>query len=139
MDEPQPLAGFQERPHTADWALEVWAPDAPALFTQAALGMTALMGLQARSAPRVSQSFDLTCADLESLLIGFLSELLYLIQRDGVGFDQFDLTFTDDQLYATVSGQPIDRQAKEIKAVTYHNLRIVETGRGLETTIVFDV
>jgi SHS2 domain-containing protein len=140
MDSTMPLpAGFQERPHTADWALDVWAPDAPTLLVQSALGMTALMGIQTRSAQRVSRTFDLTFTDLENLLVGFLTELLYLIERDGVSFDQFDLHLADDRLRATVSGHPIDQLAKEIKAVTYHNLRVVETERGLETTIVFDV
>jgi SHS2 domain-containing protein len=134
-----PPAGFQERPHTADWALDVWAPDAPTLLAQAALGMAALMGIQTRSAPRVSRTFDLAFADLESLLVGFLTELLYLIDRDGVTFDQFDLHLTEGRLQATVSGQPIDQLAKEIKAVTYHNLRVLETERGLAATIVFDV
>jgi SHS2 domain-containing protein len=134
-----PPAGFQERPHTADWALDVWAPDAPTLLVQAAFGMTALMGVQVASAPRVTCTFDLAFVDLESLLVGFLTELLYLIDRDGVSFDQFDLRLTENQLHAAVSGQPIDHLAKEIKAVTYHNLRVVETKRGLEATIVFDV
>ncbi len=132
-------AGFKERPHTADWALDVWAPDLPALLVQAALGMSALMGIHTRSAPRVAHTFDLAFLDRESLLVGFLSELLYLINQNGVSFDQFDLQLTEDRLQATVGGQPIDHLAKEIKAVTYHNLRIVEIGRGLEVTIVFDV
>ena len=29
-------SGFQERPHTADWALDVWAPDLIGLLQQAA-------------------------------------------------------------------------------------------------------
>lgn len=132
-------AGFRERPHTADWALEVWAPDAPTLLAQAALGMYTLMGVQNRSAPCVSQEFDLAFIDLESLLVGFLTELLYLSQRDGISFDRFDLQLTDDRFHARIGGQPIDYLAKEIKAVTYHDLRVVETKRGLEATIVFDV
>jgi len=40
---------------------------------------------------------------------------------------------------AEVAGAPIESIAKEIKAVTYHNLAVRETARGLETTIVFDV
>jgi SHS2 domain-containing protein len=134
-----PPAGFQERPHTADWALDVWAPDAPTLLAQAALGMAALMGIQTRSEPRVARTFDLALVDLESLLVDFLTELLYLIDRDSVSFDQFDLQLSTDQLHAAVSGQPIDQLAKEIKAVTYHNLRVLETERGLVATIVFDV
>jgi SHS2 domain-containing protein len=42
-------------------------------------------------------------------------------------------------LQATVSGSPITTPAKEIKAVTYHNLKVRRTQRGLATTIVFDV
>lgn len=132
-------AGYLERPHTADWALEVWAPDAPALLTQAALGMAALMGIQTRSGPRISREFEVSYADLETLLVGFLSEVLYLTHHDGVKFDQFDLQLSPDRLHAAISGQPIDHLAKEIKAVTYHDLRVVETVRGLEATLVFDV
>jgi SHS2 domain-containing protein len=38
-----------------------------------------------------------------------------------------------------MEGGPVDRVDKAIKAVTYHNLRIARTDRGLEATIVFDV
>ncbi len=133
------LAGFRERPHTADWALDVWAADLASLLRHAALGMYALMGVRTRSSPRVTHHFDLPFVDPESLLVCFLSELLYLGGRDDIGFDSFDLALADSILRATVSGLPIITQAKEIKAVTYHNLLVRRTGRGLETTIVFDV
>ena len=42
-------------------------------------------------------------------------------------------------LEATLHGGPVTELVKHIKAVTYHNLAIVPTHRGLETTIVFDV
>jgi SHS2 domain-containing protein len=38
-----------------------------------------------------------------------------------------------------MEGAPIASLDKAIKAVTYHNLRINETSKGFETTIVFDV
>jgi SHS2 domain-containing protein len=64
---------------------------------------------------------------------------LYFTQRDGVAFDRFDLIRDGERLLAEVEGAPIESIAKEIKAVTYHNLAVRKTGRGLETTIVFDV
>lgn len=134
-----PIAGFKEHPHTADWALDVWAPDLPGLLTQAALGMSALMGLRTRSGPRAERVFELTYVDAESLLVGFLSELLYLINHDGLGFDRFELRIGEGALQASVSGRPIEYLAKEIKAVTYHDLRVTATDRGLAATIVFDV
>jgi len=131
--------GFQEQPHTADWALEVWAPDLVGLLQQAAVGMYALMHARLQAEPRETYRFEIAALDRETLLVTFLSELLYFTQRDDVAFDQFDLIQEGERLMAEVAGAPIESIAKEIKAVTYHNLAVRETARGLETTIVFDV
>jgi SHS2 domain-containing protein len=132
-------SGFQEQPHTADWALYVWAPNLVGLLQQAAVGMYALMHARPRAEPRETYRFEIAALDQETLLVTFLSELLYFTQRDDVAFDQFDLVQEGERLMAEVEGAPIESIAKEIKAVTYHNLAVRETARGLETTIVFDV
>lgn len=132
-------SGFQEQPHTADWALDVWAPNLAGLLQQAAVGMYALMHARPRAEPRETYRFEIAARDQETLLVTFLSELLYFTQRDDVAFDQFDLVQVGERLMAEVEGAPIESIAKEIKAVTYHNLAVRETARGLETTIVFDV
>jgi SHS2 domain-containing protein len=131
--------GFQEQPHTADWALEVWAPDLVGLLQQAARGMYALMHTHLQPEPRAAYRFEIAAPDQETLLVTFLSELLYFTQRDEVGFDIFDLTLQVDRLVAAIEGAPIESIAKEIKAVTFHNLTVRKTERGLEATIVFDV
>lgn len=123
----------------ADWALDVWAADLVSLLQVAAQGMYALMGVAVAAQPRSNYEIELAYADSESLLVSFLSELLYITGRDNVAFDRFEVQLTDSKLTAQVSALPIDSQAKEIKAVTYHNLSIRKTDRGLETTIVFDV
>lgn len=135
----QSLAGFREQPHTADWALEVWAPDLSGLLQQAAHGMYALMHARLQADPREIYRFEIAAPDHETLLITFLAELLYFTQRDGVGFDRFELTLEGDRLLAEVEGAPLEAIAKEIKAVTYHNLIVRETDRGLAAMIVFDV
>ena len=131
--------GFSEQPHTADWALDVWASNLIGLLQQAARGMYALMQTKLTAEPREAYRFEINAPDREVVLVTFLSELLYFTQRDEVGFDQFDLTWEAPRLTATVEGAPIESFAKEIKAVTYHNLGVRETERGLEATIVFDV
>jgi SHS2 domain-containing protein len=132
-------SGFQEQPHTADWALDVWAPNLVGLLQQAAGGMYALMHARLQAEPRETYRFEIAALDRETLLVTFLSELLYFTQRDDVAFDQFDLIQEGERLMVEVEGAPIESIAKEIKAVTYHNLAVRETARGLETTIVFDV
>ncbi len=123
----------------ADWALDVWAADLVSLLQVAAQGMYALMGVAVAAQPRSNYEIELAYGDSENLLVSFLSELLYITGRDNVAFDRVNVQLTDSKLTAQVSALPIDSQAKEIKAVTYHNLSIRKTKRGLETTIVFDV
>ena len=135
----QSSAGYQERAHTADWALEVWAPNMIDLLQQAARGMYALMHAQLQGDFRETYRFEIAAPDRETLLVTFLAELLYFTQRDDVGFDRFNLSQAGERVIVEVEGAPLESIAKEIKAVTYHNLVVSETGRGLETTVVFDV
>jgi SHS2 domain-containing protein len=73
------------------------------------------------------------------LLVSFLEQLLYLGEMEGLGFDEFEIEVNSGRLCVELGGAPIESQAKEIKAVTYHKLEIRETGRGLEANLVFDV
>jgi SHS2 domain-containing protein len=136
---PQSLFGFREVSHTADWELEVWAPDLGSLLEQAARGMYYLTGLKLSSHPRLTRKMDISFLEPETLLIDFLTELIYLTESEGLAFDEFDFRFTGDQLIALVHGAKIDSLSKEIKAATYHNLEIREFGDGLVANIVFDV
>jgi SHS2 domain-containing protein len=135
----QPFAGYKEIEHTADWELEVWAPDLCALLKQAALGMYELAGAEIAQEPLEQCHFSIEFFDSESLLVEFLSELLFYGETKQLGFNHFQLTLGDNMLSAAVSGAPLIRLNKEIKAVTYHNLAIRETEQGLQTRIVFDV
>ncbi|NMC79387.1 MAG: archease [Chloroflexi bacterium] len=131
--------GFAEVEHTADWAIRVWAEDLPQLLSEAARGMYALAQVQISAGPRIPYRLELPVEDEEGLLVAFLSELLYISEQRGLAFDQFDLVLQEKELCARLVGAPIRRQSREIKAVTFHNLRVVHTGNGLEATVVFDV
>ncbi len=135
----QAASGFVERPHTADWALEVWAPDLASLLEESARGMYSLMEARLQAAPRVRTRLALQAGDRESLLVAFLSELLYLSEQQRVGFDRFRLTLEGNSLGAELEGALLQGPLKPIKAVTFHNLSIHAGERGLETVIVFDV
>jgi SHS2 domain-containing protein len=132
--------GFREHAHTADWELEVWAPDLPTLLEQAAHGMYTISGTKLSSQPKKERWLTLQANDAEGLLVRFLSELLWLEQAEGLGFDQFSI-HVDDKLnmQAEMHGAPIICLDKEIKAVTYHNLRVESKPQGMHVNIVFDV
>ncbi len=132
-------AGFEEIPHTADWALRVWAPSLEALFVQAALGINALAGTQLADGPRLAKHFSCTGMDAESLLVALLSELVYYAEQEQLGFDRLDIRIDGERLEAEMEGASVTAASKTIKAVTYHDLQIRETVAGYEVTIVFDV
>jgi SHS2 domain-containing protein len=135
-----PVFGFREHAHTADWELEAWAPDLASLLEQAARGMYALSGVQLIPGPTHEETITLQAVDAESLLVRFLSELLWLEQDQHLGFDRFSIKVDDSfNMNAELVGSTVASLDKEIKAVTYHNLAIQSTPQGLQTRIVLDV
>lgn len=131
--------GFLEIEHTADWELEVWAEDLPGLLEEAARGMYALAGVKWDETHSREVSFFLSAEDPESLLVGFLAELLYYLEQEGLAFYRFILQANQYNLNVLAVGAPVTQLQKEIKAVTYHNLKIEQNAAGLKTRIVFDV
>lgn len=133
--------GFEEVEHTADWALRIYGHDLGELLVNAARGMSHLLVSEsANRPPEVEKYIELEAYDTEGLLVNWLSELAYWAEVEGIIFFEFDLhRVTPTHLQATVRGVRTPGLQKHIKAVTYHNLKIVETQTGLETTVVFDV
>lgn len=100
----------------------------------------ALVKAQLVTVPRVSRRLELRDLDYESLLIAWLNELLFLHERENLGFDEWDITDLGPQhLLATLRGAALQAGEKDVKAATYHNLSIVATAEGLEATVVLDV
>lgn len=132
-------AGYREIAHTADWELEVWAPNLNALLEQAARGMYTLSGAQLQEGARQTFTLDFQAPDAESLLVSFLSELLFLSEHESVAVEQYKLSLDGYSLHAELSAAPLESIEKEIKAVTFHNLNIQAGPRGLKVRIVFDV
>lgn len=131
--------GFEEVPHTADVAIRFWGQDLPELFICAAQGMAWLIAGPEPTESGVEAQVDLTAYDAESLLVTWLSELLYLYERDGMLYTVFELQVTPTHLHGRVRGGPVEQPRLHIKAVTFNELAIRSTERGLEATIVFDV
>ena len=125
--------------HTADWGLEVWAPDLPSLMEEAAHGMSELMGIEVSEESRCHRQLEIGADDREQRLVSFLEELLFIADSEGLAFDGFLLNLVETNLLARLEGGFIVERSKEIKAVTYHYLEIEETKRGLKTRIIFDV
>ncbi|MGA9397688.1 MAG: archease [Anaerolineaceae bacterium] len=131
--------GFREVGHGADAALEVWARDLPALFRQAAQGMYSLMGATPSQVSSTLRSFKLSAADDESLLVMFLSRLLFLLDQERLMFTKMEFHYLPGRLIGILEGTPLGSIQREIKAVTFNDLEIRQEERLYRVLIVFDL
>lgn len=135
------LPPFEAVEHTADWALRVRGSDFARLLQNAAVGMATLLVETLQAVPRQEErTVQVEAFDRESMLVEWLGELAYLAEREGMVFPEIELEEAGPELVrAHLRGGRPPELLKHIKAVTYHNLEVVETAEGLEATIVFDV
>jgi SHS2 domain-containing protein len=135
-------SGFEEVAHTADLEVRAWGKDLVSLFTAAAEGMFHLSGIEdyEKGFSSIREEISLNAMDFEGLLILFLEELLYRLTEDYMLFDIDKLTIKENfSLKAKLVGTQIKSYQRDIKAVTYHRLNIVETDQGYSVNIVFDI
>lgn len=132
------MGRWQEIEHTADLALHFWAADLPDLFATAAQGMFSLFVVPADRLSEI-KVLKLTALDVETLLVAWLNELLYLVEVEGLTYAAYTFAhLTPTQLEATLYGGPVLEYTGYVKAATFHDLAVVVTPEGYETEIVFD-
>lgn len=127
--------------HTADIGIKVNAKTLEDLFIDSAKGMFEIIG---HSNTGVDQKVEITLKSdvLEDLLHDWLSELLYIYETDNIAFSKFKFrSFNETFLKVTAHGEAVEPEnAKtEIKAVTYHNLKIKKSKSGYSVEIIFDI
>ena len=133
-------SGFREVRHTADVALQVWASSLEELFAQSARGMYSLLGIPAvLDDCELDNNFQLEAMDRESLLVAFLSELLFLLDEQTFAFSEMHLQLEGNRLQVRLKGCTIESLYREIKAVTYHQLAIEQSAAGYSVLLVFDI
>lgn len=130
--------------HTADLGLRVRAPDLDTLFAEAAEALFAAI-VEDLSAVQFQQQRDvqLTGDDHTYLLFDWLNELLYLFEIERLVFGRFKVQVTDKGLTGTAWGEPFDparhQPGHEVKAITYHALRVEPAAEGWLAEVIVDI
>ncbi len=132
---------FEEIDHTADRALRIYGSNLRDLFLNAAQGMNSLIIAAPISGSEQREKLvALEAMDIESLLVDWLSELAYWAEIEMLVFEEFKIeSVSSTHIRAKLYGTRVKKLKKHIKAVTYHNLDIVQTDEGMTATVVFDV
>jgi SHS2 domain-containing protein len=130
--------------HTADVGLRVRAVTLEELFADAARGLFALLVPRASEAePREAVSLAVVGDATDELLRDWLAELLYTFNVRRLVFSQFDVALGVHGLTATVRGEPFDPERHEggveVKAITWHGLRLEQTADGWLGEVIVDI
>jgi len=130
--------------HTADLGLRIRAEDLDTLFADAgrALFSTIVTNLD-DVRPENTLTLELEADRPDELLRDWLGELLYIFHADHLLLSQFEVNVAKTRLTATVHGEPIDTTRHEldaeIKAITYHGLKLVPDDGGWLAEVIVDI
>jgi SHS2 domain-containing protein len=121
--------------HTADLGLRVRAANLDALFADAAGGLFSIIVANLDAVRRsVDHTFELAGEANDLLLFDWLNELLYVYETKRFVFCRFEVRVGPAGLKATAWGEPLDAERHlldhEVKAITYHALKLEQTGNG---------
>jgi SHS2 domain-containing protein len=135
---------FETFDHTADLGLRVRAPDLDTLFIDAARALfAAIVENPASVQPIRKVDIKLEGDQLDFLFFDWLRELLYRFDTEHLLFCRFELHVDEAGLSAEAWGEPLDRSRHnlehEVKAITYHGLRVQKVPDGWLAEVIVDI
>ena len=101
-----------------------------------------ILGAKSRGPAERTATVKAGASDREALLVDFLNELLLLHETEEAAFGGIRVTrLAEGELDATVELAPLagEPETTGVKAATYHQLEVRETGGGFEARVYLDV
>ena len=122
------LRGHRQIEHTADIALEIWAPSQEELLEEAAQALVEIMTEGASVSGDAERSIELECFDREDRIVRWLNEVIFLAVNSGFVLQSAELRLEGDtRLSAKMRGvESEELVSAELKSVTYHELLLEE-------------
>jgi SHS2 domain-containing protein len=135
---------FKILEHTADIGIIAYGEGINQAFINAAKGLFSLIIDPIEVSARKTWEIAVTAPDREALLVNWLNELIYLLDAEGVLFKDFEIIeITETALKAKGYGEKINTKKhhlkREVKAATYHQLKIEQTTDGWRAQVIFDI
>jgi SHS2 domain-containing protein len=129
--------------HTADLGLRARAPNLDSLFAETAQALfAAIVDDPSTIQPQQKVSIALPPDEPVYLLLDWLKELLHCFDADHFLFRQFTV-HVNGGVQATAWGELYDSArhhlAHEVKAITYHGLRVEQTPDGWLAEVIVDI
>jgi len=130
--------------HTADLGINVRGEGLKDLFETAAKALMHLMIGGESQGKTSDMNITVSGQDLPDLLVRWLGEILYLFDGEDLVVTSIHIDFLSlSRLDAALKTVPFDPSVheihSEIKAVTYHQIQVIEKGSFWEAQIIFDI
>lgn len=130
--------------HTADIGLRAYGKNIEELFVNAAFGMFDIITELEKVAPAIFVEIQVEASGWEELLVAWLRELLFRYHSEEILFKDFEIEkLSKAQMKAKAGGEKIVAEKHElkteIKAVTYHELKVERVGSEWVAQVIFDV
>ncbi|WP_303722992.1 archease [Malonomonas rubra] len=137
------MARFRLLEHTADIGIEAAGESLADLFQQTAFGLRQVITSSAISLQQ-ERRVSITAEDREELLVNWLSELLYLFESELFLAAEIDIESIDERnLLARLRGEVVDPTKidieREVKAITYHQIKVEEHTDGWRAQVFVDL
>lgn len=138
------MTAFETMEHTADIGIRAFGSTEAEVFQNAATGMFSLIAELDDVLETRDFAIEVDAEDRETLLVAWLNELLYLYDSNDMLMRRFELSELEEtSLKGRAFGEPIDmgrhRLKTDIKAATYHMLKLKEDADGWRAEVIFDV
>jgi SHS2 domain-containing protein len=137
------VRGHEILEHTADVAIRAVAPDRAGLLEELARALFEIITDPDRVRPAVERRIRLTGDRFEDILHDWLEELNTLHQIHRELYGTFGARIEGNLLEGTARGEPIDFQRHdlrtEVKAVTWHGLRVDSGPGGYTAEVLLDI
>ncbi|KHG65406.1 phosphoribosylformylglycinamidine synthase [Thermus sp. 2.9] len=132
--------------HTADIGFEVEAESLEGLFQAALKGLLAVMFQNPPEGGKKGRRLTLWAEDLDTLLVRYLNELIYLIQTKGFVPGKAKVSIREEEggyrLEAHLRGEPFQEAfgfQGEVKSTTFHGLYVGQEGGRWRARVILDV
>jgi SHS2 domain-containing protein len=145
---PSQPKNYEYLEHTADIKFIAYGKNLEDVFENAALAMFNVIIDTEKVSEKTAEEIRLKSPDLESLLVDWLSELLYLFEVNEIVFKKFRVEEIREEegeysITARASGEKYYPESHpfetEIKAVTYNQLEVEKIDDGWKAQVVVDI
>lgn len=134
------MKNYEILEHPADLKVQARAKTLPDLFSNFLKAIIEICQPEIdQASPLISHQIQIKADNIESLLIDFLSEVIYLMDVNKEIYTQADLIIKNNELKGKIKGQKVKRFQTEIKAATWHDLEIKKINNQWQAIVLFDV